>query len=128
MQLTGGQALARQLVREGITDLFGIPGVQLDWAVDGLREVRFCTAYRRNGETYDYVPAGMTAQAVLEPVYETAEGWRESTRGARSWADLPATAIKYIVRLEELIGAPVALLSTSPEREDTVLVRDPFAD
>jgi adenylosuccinate synthase len=70
----------------------------------------------------------MSAQAELEPVYETAEGWRESTRGARSWADLPATAIKYIVRLEELIGAPVALLSTSPEREDTVLVRDPFAD
>ncbi len=70
----------------------------------------------------------MSAQAELEPVYETAEGWRESTHGARSWADLPATAIKYIVRLEELIGAPVALLSTSPEREDTVLVRDPFAD
>ena len=67
----------------------------------------------------------MTAQAEVEPVYETAEGWRESTRGARSWADLPATAIKYIRRLEELIGAPVALLSTSPEREDTVLVRDP---
>ena len=78
--------------------------------------------------TYDYFPAGMTAQAEVEPVYETAEGWRESTRGARSWADLPATAIKYIRRLEELIGAPVALLSTSPEREDTVLVRDPFAD
>ena len=72
--------------------------------------------------------AGKSAQATLEPVYETAEGWRESTRGARSWADLPATAIKYIRRLEELIGAPVALLSTSPEREDTVLVRDPFAD
>ncbi|HZC95598.1 MAG TPA: adenylosuccinate synthetase, partial [Bradyrhizobium sp.] len=87
-----------------------------------------CTAYRRGGENYDYLPAGMTAQAEVEPVYETAEGWRESTRGARSWADLPATAIKYIRRLEELIGAPVALLSTSPEREDTVLVRDPFAD
>jgi adenylosuccinate synthase len=70
----------------------------------------------------------MTAQAELDPVYETAEGWHESTRGARSWADLPATAIKYIRRLEELIGVPVALLSTSPEREDTVLVRDPFAD
>jgi adenylosuccinate synthase len=70
----------------------------------------------------------MTAQAELEPVYEIAQGWCESTRGARSWADLPATAIKYIRRLEEMIGAPVALLSTSPEREDTVLVRDPFAD
>jgi len=96
--------------------------------LDGFDEVKFCTAYRCDGEIYDYVPAGMTAQARLEPVYETAEGWRESTRGARSWADLPATAIKYIVRLEELIGAPVALLSTSPERDDTVLVRDPFAD
>ena len=64
----------------------------------------------------------------MEPVYESAEGWQESTRGARSWADLPATAIKYIRRLEELIGAPVAMLSTSPERDDTVLVRDPFAD
>jgi len=96
--------------------------------LDGFREVRFCTAYRRNGETYDYVPAGTTAQWELQPVYETAEGWSDSTRGARSWADLPATAIKYIRRLEELIGAPVALLSTSPERADTVLVRDPFAD
>ena len=69
-----------------------------------------------------------SAQAEIEPVYEVAEGWQQSTRGARSWADLPATAIKYIRRLEELIGAPVALLSTSPERADTVLVRDPFAD
>ena len=77
---------------------------------------------------YDYFPAGTSAQAEIEPVYETADGWRESTRGARSWADLPATAIKYIRRIEELIEAPVALLSTSPERDDTVLVRDPFAD
>jgi len=67
-------------------------------------------------------------QAAIEPVYETMPGWRESTRGARSWADLPADAIKYIRRVEELIGAPVALLSTSPEREDTILVADPFAD
>ena len=74
------------------------------------------------------MPAGTAAQAGIEPVYESAEGWKESTRGARSWADLPATAIKYIRRLEELIGAPVAMLSTSPERDDTVLVRDPFAD
>jgi adenylosuccinate synthase len=115
----------RQAVKTGGID--GIALTKLD-VLDGFDEVRFCTAYRCGGETYDYVPAGMTAQAALEPVYETAEGWRESTRGARSWADLPATAIKYIVRLEELIGAPVALLSTSPEREDTVLVRDPFAD
>ena len=115
----------RQAVKTGGID--GIALTKLD-VLDGFDEVKFCTAYSCGGETYDYVPAGMTAQATLEPVYETAEGWRESTRGARSWADLPATAIKYIVRLEELIGAPVALLSTSPERADTVLVRDPFAD
>ena len=115
----------RQAIKTGGID--GIALTKLD-VLDGFDEVKFCTAYRCDGEIYDYVPAGMTAQARLEPVYETAEGWRESTRGARSWADLPATAIKYIVRLEELIGAPVALLSTSPEREDTVLVRDPFAD
>jgi adenylosuccinate synthase len=115
----------RQAIKTGGID--GIALTKLD-VLDGFDEIKFCTAYRCGGETYDYVPAGMTIQAALEPVYETAEGWRESTRGARSWADLPATAIKYIVRLEELIGAPVALLSTSPEREDTVLVRDPFAD
>jgi adenylosuccinate synthase len=115
----------RQAIKTG--GINGIALTKLD-VLDGFGEVKFCTAYRRGGETYDYVPAGMTAQTELEPIYETAEGWRESTRSARSWADLPATAIKYIVRLEELIGAPVALLSTSPEREDTVLVRDPFAD
>jgi adenylosuccinate synthase len=115
----------RQAVKIGGID--GIALTKLD-VLDGFEEVRFCTAYRRGSEIYDHVPAGMTVQAELEPVYETAEGWRESTRGARSWADLPATAIKYIRRLEELIGAPVALLSTSPERDDTVLVRDPFTD
>jgi adenylosuccinate synthase len=115
----------RQAVETGGID--GIALTKLD-VLDGFEEVRFCTAYRRGSQTYDHVPAGMTVQAELEPVYEIAEGWRESTRGARSWADLPATAIKYIRRLEELIGTPVALLSTSPERDDTVLVRDPFAD
>jgi adenylosuccinate synthase len=115
----------RQAIRLGGID--GIALTKLD-VLDGFDQVKFCTAYRRGGMTYDHFPAGMTAQAEVEPIYETAEGWRESTRGARSWADLPATAIKYIRRLEELIGAPVALLSTSPEREDTVLVRDPFAD
>jgi adenylosuccinate synthase len=105
----------------------GIALTKLD-VLDGFDEIKICTAYRRGGETYDYVPAGTTAQAEIEPIYETAEGWQESTRGARSWAQLPATAIKYIRRLEELIGAPVAMLSTSPERDDTVLVRDPFAD
>src|SRR5437660_3575933 len=115
----------RQAIKTGGID--GIALTKLD-VLDGFDEIKVCTGYRRGRETYDYVPSGMTAQAELEPVYEIAEGWRGSTRGARSWADLPATAIKYIVRLEELIGAPVALLSTSPEREDTVLVRDPFAD
>ncbi len=115
----------RQAIKLGGID--GIALTKLD-VLDGFDEVKFCTSYHLGGAIYDYFPAGTTAQAEVEPVYESAEGWRESTRGARSWADLPATAIKYIRRLEELIGAPVALLSTSPEREDTVLVRDPFAD
>jgi adenylosuccinate synthase len=115
----------RQAIKTG--GITGIALTKLD-VLDGFDEIKICTSYRRGGKKYDYMPAGMTAQAELEPVYETAEAWRESTRGARSWADLPATAIKYIRRLEELIGAPVAMLSTSPEREDTVLVRDPFAD
>jgi adenylosuccinate synthase len=115
----------RQAIKTAGID--GIALTKLD-VLDGFDEIKICTAYRRGGESYDYVPAGASAQAEIEPVYETAEGWRDSTRGARSWADLPATAIKYIRRLEELIGAPVALLSTSPERDDTVLVRDPFAD
>jgi len=115
----------RQAIRTAGID--GIALTKLD-VLDGFDEIKICTAYRHRGETYDYVPAGTSAQAEIEPVYESAEGWQESTRGARSWAQLPATAIKYIRRLEELIGAPVAMLSTSPERDDTVLVRDPFAD
>jgi adenylosuccinate synthase len=115
----------RQAVKTAGID--GIALTKLD-VLDGFAEIKICTGYRCGGETYDYVPAGTSAQAAIEPVYETAEGWQESTRGARSWAQLPATAIKYIRRLEELIGAPVAMLSTSPERDDTVLVRDPFAD
>ena len=116
-------------VRQAIT-IGGVDGIALTKldVLDGFAEIKICTAYRHGSEILDSMPAGASAQAEIEPVYETAEGWRESTRGARSWADLPATAIKYIRRLEELIGAPVALLSTSPEREDTVLVRDPFAD
>jgi adenylosuccinate synthase len=115
----------RQAVRTAGID--GIALTKLD-VLDGFDEIEICTAYRRGGMTYDYVPAGTSAQAEVEPVYESAEGWGQSTRGARSWADLPAPAIKYIRRVEELIGAPVALLSTSPERDDVVLVRDPFAD
>ena len=105
----------------------GIALTKLD-VLDGFDEIKICTAYRRGADTYDHVPAGTSAQAEITPIYETAEGWQESTKGARSWAQLPATAIKYIRRLEELIGAPVAMLSTSPERDDTVLVRDPFED
>ena len=115
----------RQAVKTAGID--GIALTKLD-VLDGFDEIKICTAYRRGGKIYDYFPAGTSAQAEIEPVYETAEGWADSTRGARSWADLPATAIKYIRRLEELIGAPVAMLSTSPERDDTILVRDPFTD
>jgi adenylosuccinate synthase len=115
----------RQAIKTAGID--GIALTKLD-VLDGFDEIRICIGYRLDGQSYDYVPAGTAAQAGIEPVYESAEGWKESTRGARSWADLPATAIKYIRRVEELIGAPVAMLSTSPERDDTVLVRDPFAD
>ncbi len=108
----------------GIT---GIALTKLD-VLDGFAKLKVCTAYRRGGEILQHLPPGAAAQGALEPVYESFEGWTESTRGARSWADLPATSIKYIRRIEELIEAPVALLSTSPEREDTILVRDPFAD
>ena len=117
--------LVRQAIKIGGID--GIALTKLD-VLDGLTELKVCVAYRYRGETYDLLPASSTAQAAIEPVYETLEGWSDSTRGARSWANLPATAIKYIRRIEELIEAPVTLLSTSPEREDTILVRDPFAD
>jgi adenylosuccinate synthase len=117
--------LVRQTVATGGID--GIALTKLD-VLDGFDEVKVCTGYKLAGRTLDYLPPDATEQARIEPTYETLSGWRESTRGARSWADLPATAIKYIRRVEELIGAPVALLSTSPEREDTILVRDPFVD
>ena len=117
------------MVRQAIT-LGGIDGIALTKldVLDGFDEIKVCTGYRCGNKTYDYLPAGTTAQAEIQPVYEKLAGWRESTRGARSWVDLPANAIKYIRRVEELIGAPVTMLSTSPEREDTVLVRDPFVD
>ena len=94
------RCMVRQAIKIG--GINGIALTKLD-VLDGFDEVKICTAYRRGGAIYDYFPAGTSAQAEIEPVYETAEGWRESTRGARSWADLPATAIKYIRRLEELI-------------------------
>jgi len=116
------------LVRQAVT-VGGIDGIALTKldVLDGFEALKVCTGYRIDGETYDHLPALGSLQARVEPVYETLDGWRESTKGARSWADLPATAVKYIRRIEELIGAPVALLSTSPERNDTILVRDPFA-
>ncbi|WP_308912035.1 adenylosuccinate synthase [Pseudokordiimonas caeni] len=115
------------LVRQSLTisGVHGIALTKLD-VLDGLDEIKVCVGYKHKGEVVDYLPYGMEDQAAVEPVYETLEGWKDSTYGARSWAQLPATAIKYIRRIEELIGVPVALLSTSPERDDTILVRDPF--
>ena len=117
------------LVRQSaaVSGITGIALTKLD-VLDGMDEVKICTGYRLGGRTLDYFPAHYADQAAVEPIYESIEGWRESTAGARSWADLPAAAIKYIRRIEELINCPVALVSTSPEREDTILVRDPFAD
>jgi adenylosuccinate synthase len=96
--------------------------------LDGFAELRLCTGYRIGGASFRHLPAAPGAQAAAEPIYETMPGWSASTRGARSWADLPAQAIKYVRRIEELVEAPVTLLSTSPERDDTVMVRDPFQD
>jgi len=117
------------LVRQSaaVGGITGIALTKID-VLDGFDEVKICTGYRLRGETLDYFPSHAADQALVEPVYETMPGWQESTAGARSWADLPAQAIKYIRRIEELIRCPVALVSTSPEREDTILVRDPFAD
>jgi len=105
----------------------GIALTKLD-VLDGMKEIKVCTGYRLDGQVIDYLPASQGAQARLEPIYETLEGWEETTRGARSWNDLPAQAVKYVRHIEELIGAPVAILSTSPEREDAILVTDPFQD
>jgi adenylosuccinate synthase len=117
--------LVRQCIK--ISGIDGIALTKLD-ILDGFNEIKVCTHYRLDGKDIDYLPAAQGAQMRVEPVYETIEGWKGATGGARSWADLPAQAIKYVRRIEELIGAPVALLSTSPEREDTILVHDPFRD
>jgi len=117
--------LVRQAVKVG--GINGIAFTKLD-VLDGFAELKVATGYRYRGQVFDHLPPGLAADAVIEPIYETFEGWSESTQGARSWAQLPATAIKYIRRIEELIEAPVSLLSTSPERADTILVRDPFSD
>ncbi|MEM8750584.1 MAG: adenylosuccinate synthase [Pseudomonadota bacterium] len=118
-------ALVRQAVStNGIT---GIALTKLD-VLDGLEEIKICTGYKIDGREVDHLPASQGEQARVEPIYETLPGWNEPTVGARTWNDLPAQAIKYVRHVEELIGAPVTMLSTSPERDDTILVEDPFHD
>ncbi len=118
-------ALVRQTIKVGGID--GIALTKLD-VLDGFGELKICVGYRLDGKEIDHLPAAQGAQARVEPIYEVLPGWPDSTEGARSWAELPAQCIKYVRRLEELIEAPVALLSTSPKREDTILVHDPFVD
>lgn len=117
------------LVRQScaISGVTGIALTKLD-VLDGFDTLKICTGYKLRGEVIDYLPAHAADQAEVEPVYEEMEGWHGTTAGARSWADLPAQAVKYIRRIEELIDCPVASVSTSPERDDTILVRDPFED
>ncbi len=110
-----------------VSGVSGIALTKID-VLDGFETVKICTGYTVDGKFYDYLPAHSADQAKAVPVYEEMPGWAESTAGARSWSQLPAQAIKYIKRIEELIDTPVALVSTSPEREDTILVRDPFQD
>ena len=110
-----------------IAGITGIALTKLD-VLDGIEELKVCVGYEIDGERKDCLPASIASQTNIQPIYEILEGWNESTFGARTWVDLPAPAIKYVKRIEELIEAPVALLSTSPEREDTIMVHDPFAD
>jgi adenylosuccinate synthase len=117
--------LARQTIK--VAGINGIALTKLD-VLDGFEEIKVCVGYRSAGEQIDRLPAGQNAQAQVEPVWETFEGWSQSTRGARKWADLPAQAVKYVRHIEELIECPVTLLSTSPERDDTILMHDPFED
>jgi len=118
-------ALVRQSV--ALNGMSGVALTKLD-VLDGLAKLKICVGYKVGGEAIGHFPAGLKAQAALEPVYEELDGWSETTAGARDTRHLPANAIKYVRRIEELIGAPVALLSTSPERDDTILMRDPFQD
>jgi len=115
------------LVRQTVSTsgIHGIALTKLD-ILDGFEEVKICVGYELDGREIDHLPASEGGQARVSPIYETLEGWSQSTAGARSWVDLPAQAIKYVRRVEELTGAPVAILSTSPERNDTILVRNPF--
>ena len=115
--------LVRQVVK--VAGIDGIALTKLD-ILDPIAEIKVCVAYDLDGERIDRLPAGMNQQARVKPIYETFAGWQASTEGKRSWASLPAQAIKYVKRIEELIECPVTLLSTSPERDDTILMRDPF--
>lgn len=117
------------LVRQ-VTKVAGIDGIamtKLD-VLDGFDEIKVCIGYMLDGQRIDRFPAGQNEQARVEPIWETFEGWTQSTRGARKWSELPAQAVKYVRQVEELIECPITLLSTSPEREDTILMKDPFAD
>jgi len=117
--------LVRQVVR--VSGINGVALTKLD-ILDPLPEIKVCTGYELDGERLDRLPAGQNQQARVKPIYEALEGWNASTAGARSWGQLPAQAIKYVKRIEELIECPVTLLSTSPERDDTILMKDPFED
>lgn len=117
--------LVKQAVK--ISGITGIALTKLD-VLDGLSSLKVCVGYTIDGKSKEYLPASITPETKIIPIYETLSGWDQSTYGARSWADLPANAVKYVRRIEELIEAPVALLSTSPERDDTIMVQDPFAD
>ncbi|MFN7746873.1 MAG: adenylosuccinate synthase [Hyphomonadaceae bacterium] len=115
------------LVRQAaiVGGISGLALTKLD-VLDGFEQLKVCVGYRIGDRALDWFPAGLKDQANVEPIFEYFDGWQETTRGARSWKDLPANAIKYVRRIEELVTRPVALLSTSPERDDTILVRDPF--
>jgi len=115
--------MVRQAVITG--GITGIALTKLD-VLDGLAELKICIGYKLDGKIIKRLPAGAANQANVEPIYETLAGWQGSTQGARSWADLPAEAVKYVRHIEELIGCPVSMVSTSPEREDVILMRDPF--
>ena len=117
--------LVRQAV--AINGIHGLALTKLD-VLDGLDEIKIAVGYELDGKEIDYFPASLAAQQRVRPIYRSFEGWRDTTAGARSWSDLPAQAVKYVREIEELVGAPVTLLSTSPERDDTILVRDPFQD
>ncbi|MEZ5907690.1 MAG: adenylosuccinate synthase [Hyphomicrobiaceae bacterium] len=117
--------LVRQTVK--VAGITGIALTKLD-VLDGLEKLEVCVGYMLDGKRIDRFPAGQVAQSRVEPIYETLEGWQESTKGARTWGELPAQAVKYVRHIEELIECPVTLLSTSPERDDTILMKDPFAD